>query len=224
LGNVAVLTTSGDNDPELEPVQYYRHYLYCDRCGSFELESWQTGQQSALDRYRERLGLAALWATPLVAVPAWQATGVALSLSLLVYVAIGIVLAHMLFARIWGTKWPIAPRWRFVVRALPWLAAFLLAEWLCSLLPRWGVAAAGTVLIAVALVWRTTLASRVEPSGLRCRQCGATFAGDTAFFRDLDANPHHLSVSDVPRPLGRSPFLKGRIFDTEPARARAPLP
>lgn len=33
MGSVAILTTSGDNDPEFEPVQPYRHYLYCDGAG-----------------------------------------------------------------------------------------------------------------------------------------------------------------------------------------------
>ncbi len=40
MGSVPDLYTSGDNDPEIYPTQYYRHYLYCDACGSFELDSW----------------------------------------------------------------------------------------------------------------------------------------------------------------------------------------
>ena len=39
MGSIAVLTTSGDNDPEIHPVQSYRHYLYCDACGSFDLDA-----------------------------------------------------------------------------------------------------------------------------------------------------------------------------------------
>jgi len=40
MGSVADLTRTGDNDPEIYPVEYYRHYMYCDKCGSFKLEAW----------------------------------------------------------------------------------------------------------------------------------------------------------------------------------------
>ena len=40
MGSVRILTTIGDNDPELEAVDYYRHYFYCDHCGSFKIEPW----------------------------------------------------------------------------------------------------------------------------------------------------------------------------------------
>ena len=52
MGSVAVLTTSGDNDPELEPVQSYRHYLYCDACGSFDLVPWEAGDRAQMERRR----------------------------------------------------------------------------------------------------------------------------------------------------------------------------
>lgn len=217
MGSVAVLTTSGDNDRELEPVQSYRHYLYCDACGSFDFEPWEAADQSERHRARRRPALLGLWATPLLVVPAWEATGVALHLSLLVYFAMGIALALMLFAWLWRTNWPIAARWRFVVRALPWFAAFFVTEWLCSFLPRWWVAAAGAVVIAIALAWRAALPAPIGPLGLRCRGCGATYAHRSAFFQDLDANPRGLTVSDVPRPLGRSPFLEGRFVGPAPA-------
>ena len=38
MGSVPHLYTTGDNDPEVEPVQEYRYYRYCDACGSFNLE------------------------------------------------------------------------------------------------------------------------------------------------------------------------------------------
>ncbi len=223
MGNVAVLTTSGDNDRELEPVQSYRHYLYCDSCASFDLEPWETADGSEVDRKRRRPALLGLWATPLLLVPAWEAMGVAFHLSFLVYFAIAMAFALVLFAWFWGTNGPIAARWRFVVRALPWFAAFLVAEWLCGLLPRWKVATAGVVVIAVALVWRAVL-PRVEVLGLRCRECGTTYAHHTAFFQDLDANPHGLTASDVPRPQGRSPYLVGRTVGPAPASPRNRLP
>ncbi|MCF8243830.1 MAG: hypothetical protein K9J37_02060 [Saprospiraceae bacterium] len=40
MGSVKSLTTTGDNDPELFPEEYYRHYMYCDDCGSFKIEPW----------------------------------------------------------------------------------------------------------------------------------------------------------------------------------------
>lgn len=43
MGCVTDITTTGDNDEPIFPESYYRHYLYCDQCGSFDL------------RYREEL-------------------------------------------------------------------------------------------------------------------------------------------------------------------------
>jgi hypothetical protein len=91
MGSVPDLYTTGDNDPEIEPVQYYRHYLYCDACGSFALD----------------------------------------------YVS----------------------------------------------------------------------------NGLRCRDCASTYAYGTPFFTRLDANPRQLTVSDVPRPLGSSPYVRGAFVE-----------
>lgn len=216
MGSIAVLTTSGDNDPELEPVQSYRHYLYCDACGSFDLEPWKTGERPENDAKRRGLALVALWLTPLLLVPAWNATGIALSLPLLLFFAVAMVLVLLLFAWLWGTNAPAASRWRFVRRAIPWLAALLVAESLSALLPRWQMAAAGAILIALALGTRAVLAGRIEWLGMRCRACGATYGNGTAFFQDLDANPRGLTVSDVPRPLGRSPYRQGRVVRPAP--------
>jgi|GEM_PF-1369661 len=224
MGSVAVLTTSGDNDPELEPVQSYRHYLYCDTCGSFDLALWETADRPALARRRRRLAGVALWATPLLLVPAWEATGIALSLSLLAYFAIGMAFALVLIGWLWGRNWPLASFWRFVLRGSLWFAAFLVAEWLCGLLPCWGVASAGAVVIAVALAWRAALAGRIESLGRRCQECGATYGYQTAFFSDLDANPRGLTESDVPRPLGSSPFVEGGYVGPVAAAHQSRLP
>ncbi len=115
MGSVPDLYTTGDNDPEIFPVQYYRHYLYCDACGSFELDSW------------------------------------------------------------------MAPDKGF-------------------------------------------LGSKIELVGMRCKQCDATYAHGTPFFTDLDANPRHLTVADVPRPLGVSPFSRGKSVDYEPPDPPSRLP
>jgi hypothetical protein len=40
MGSITNLTISGDNDDPIFPVKYYRHYMYCDVCGSFELKHW----------------------------------------------------------------------------------------------------------------------------------------------------------------------------------------
>ncbi len=224
MGSIAVLTTSGDNDPEIEPVQSYRHYLYCDGCGSFDLEPWETAGKAQIESQRRRLAGVALWATPLLVVPAWEAAGVGFHLSLLVYLAIGIALALALFGWLWGKTERIPARWRLVARGIPWFATFLGLEWLCGFLPCRGLAVAGASVIAVALAWRATLLSRIESLGLRCRGCGATYGHHTAFFRDLEANPRGLTESDVPRPLGRSPFLKGKTVGPAPAAHPRGLP
>jgi len=66
MGSVSVLTSTGDNDPEIYPTDYYRHYLYCDQCGSFDLKLWPiTKNWHRLHRMTERLNLLnvlSLWA------------------------------------------------------------------------------------------------------------------------------------------------------------------
>lgn len=119
MGSVRDLYTTGDNDPEIHPRSYYRHYLYCDGCGSFELE--------------------------------------------------------------------------------PWVQTENRAEGL--------------------LAWRSALGSKIETLGLRCRRCQATYAYGTPFFTDLDANPLGLTVDEVPRPKGVTPFEIGADVPTSPPEA-----
>lgn len=40
MGRVTEIRTSGDNDTPIRPVRYEMHYLYCDQCGSFDLQTW----------------------------------------------------------------------------------------------------------------------------------------------------------------------------------------
>ncbi|MBK6390071.1 MAG: hypothetical protein KA109_15900 [Saprospiraceae bacterium] len=40
MGSVKEITMTGDNDPQIEPEEYTRHYMYCDQCGSFNLQTW----------------------------------------------------------------------------------------------------------------------------------------------------------------------------------------
>ena len=151
MGSVPILTNTGDNDPEIVPVRYYRHYLYCDACGSFELDSWMTpAHWKSIEKTQRRLGLAALVLAPLVAVGAWFALPVLLG---------------------------------------------------------------GLVVIVGLLVVRQVLGARIELAGMRCRRCESTYAHGSPFFTDKDANPRHLAVADVPRPLGSSPYTRGKSVE-----------
>lgn len=61
MGSVPDLVTTGDNDPEIYPVQYYRHYLYCDECGSFELDPWvEPENHRQIEKIQKRLNQVAI--------------------------------------------------------------------------------------------------------------------------------------------------------------------
>lgn len=224
MGSVRDLYTTGDNDPELYPTQYYRHYLYCDACGSFELGSWMApDNHEALERTRQRLATASVYSLPLVLVSGWLALGLVLPLSFWVSMAAGIALALILWGLIWKALWgrdqPIAARWRFFKKVLLWLLIVVVLEWLADLatihVSPWLLLLAGILVIVGLLIAREVLGSKIELVGLRCGQCGATYAHGAPFFTDLDANPRNLTVADVPRPLGVSPFLRGDSVDDE---------
>jgi hypothetical protein len=208
--------TTGDNDPELEPTSYFRHYMYCDACGAFELEPWtepQIGSEShqALERRRQRLGLAAQLAAVLVLVPAWLALHFVFSPTLVMFVICATSWAFFVILRFWRRKAPAQTAWRWFKATLPWFAATAVAEFLSSsnlYSPLWVVAVGGVALV-VLLTWRSRL-GEAEHLGRRCAACGATYAHRSAFFSDLDANPRQLEVGDVPRPLGSSYFVVGK--------------
>lgn len=159
MGSVPVLTTTGDNDPEIFPCSYYRHYLYCDTCGSFELDPWITpGNWKSIEKTRRLLGMAALISLPVVAVGAW-----------------------------------------FVSEFYSPLRVLL----------------AGLIVIVGLLVVREVQGSRIKSVGMRCRQCDSTYNYGSPFFTDGDANPRYLTVADVPRPLGSSPYTRGESVEDE---------
>ncbi len=227
MGSVPALYTTGDNDPEIYPARYYRHYLYCDACGSFALEPWVAPpHHEAIERTRRRLALVALITLPLMAVAGWVALGFFPSPAFLLILAAGMVIAPVLrgMGWIWG-KNSTAKSWRFVKRALLWVPVVMLMEWVTRdfVPPVLALLAGGTVLVGV-LVARGVLGSRIESVGLRCRPCGATYAHGTPFFIDLDANPRHRTLADVPRPLGSSPFSRGVSVDSEPPKPFSRLP
>jgi len=221
LGSVPDVYTTGDNDPELEPKSYYRHDLYCDACGSFDLEPWiAPDNHASLESRQKRIGKAALLACPLVLVPAWTALGFVLPALLPFLLVSGIslmwVLGTIIRQTLWGWKLPLAGRWRWFKATLPWLAVAVVAQLLADELGTspWRVAVAGLALISALLVWHALLGRAIHWVGLRCRACGATYAYGTPFFSNLEANPRALTVNDVPRPLGSSFFEVGRSVET----------
>lgn len=161
MGSVADAYTTGDNDPEIEPESYHRHYLYCDGCGSFDLEYWKFAGDAAVRAPGRWLDKVAIIVVPIMVVDA----------------------------------------------ALTLLGA---AGWV-----RWMVWTAMTLFVVGRLLIEVT-SSHGRLAGMRCRQCMATYAYGSAFFTDLDANPRQLKVGDVPRPLGRSPFLRGKSLPENP--------
>jgi hypothetical protein len=223
VGSVPILITSGDNDPELEPVQSFRHYLYCDACGSFDLAAWETVERSPIERRRARLGALALYVCPFVFVPALHAAGVVFPVAVLALLAMGIALQQALKAlpfRSLRTSSELGAFWRFALGAAGWAVLLALAEGVSGLLPAAWVAMVGSLVVVGALVGRAALAARVKTLGLRCRQCAATYPFGSPFFSDLDANPRSFGEADLPRPLWRLEHLQGRFVGPAPA---APL-
>lgn len=227
MGSVPILTPSGDNDPQIEPVQTFRHYHYCDACGSFDLESWESVARAPLERSRARLAALALYATPLVLVPAWHATGAVLPLSLVALVLMGIAVQQVLkslpFEPLRTSGW-LRTCWRFALGAGLWFLLLALAEGLSWLLTPGAVALVGGLVVAGALTRRAALAARWRILGVRCRQCAATYAHGAPFFADLDANPRGFAPADIPRPLHRVLYSLGRSVDTPTAEPPGRLP
>jgi hypothetical protein len=226
MGSVPDLYTTGDNDPEIEPVQYYRHYLYCDACGSFELDSWMAPDNSeSLEKARQRLGMTAFILSPVVVVSGWLVLGLIPSPTFLVSLAVALVLGLLLRGLVVG-KQRAATIWRVAKGALLVVPAVVVAERLGTILfPPSLVLLAAVIVIVGLLVARGILGSKIEHVGVRCRRCGGTYAHGSPFFTDLDANPRDLTVADVPRPLGSSRFLVGRSVAGElPTRPQSATP
>jgi hypothetical protein len=222
MGSVPHLYTTSDNDPEIRPVQYYRHYLYCDGCGSFDLTYWDAGDARELvpERTRRRLGAAALYSSPLIVVPAWQALEFVLSPSMLIAPIAGIALVLVFWAFSWkfigDSDHPLSARWHFFKKALLWLLIVGAVELLTEDLPQWPFLIVGVVLVVVLLASSQPARSKSQLLGMRCTKCGATYAYGTEFFTNLEANPKGLTLSDVPRPLGVSHFEQGKYVGPAP--------
>jgi hypothetical protein len=227
MGSVPDLYTTGDNDPEIEPVSYYRHYLYCDDCGSFELDPWVVADNpAALERARQRLGKAALYASLLVVVAGWHALGLILSPLVLVLVVAGMALSMLVRSKVAGRAGEReAWLWWFVKSALRWGLLLAAAELLVSVpIPPTISLLAGALVVVGLLVARGMIGAKIRPRGLRCRRCDATYAYGAPLFTQLDANPRNLTVADVPRPLGSSPFERGASVEVEAPEPRSRLP
>ena len=108
------------------------------------------------------------------------------------------------------------------------LVLVAVAQWLASgfYVPRPALLVGGLVLaLGLLVLGSKILASEAGSTfGLRCTRCDATYANNSPFFTDLEANPRHLTVSDVPRPLGSSTFLRGKSVDYEPPKPSSRLP
>ena len=228
MGSVRDLYTTGDNDPEIEPVQHYRYYLYCNECGSFDLTAWQGADYEAAERMRKKLAAAALYLSPLAAVPAWKIMGFVFSLSFFLTLAAGFALALILWGFIWKYLWksnpPISALWHFFKKALLWLLIVGAVELLSEDLPQWPVFILGGILVSALLAWRGHLGSKIQSLGMRCKECDATYAHGSDFFTDLDANPRNLPISEVPRPLGVSHFETGEYVGEAPVDTTSRLP
>jgi hypothetical protein len=212
MGSVKDLYTTGDNDPEITPVRYFRHYFYCDACGSFQLAPWMGPENHAdLEQSRKKLARAAWLGVPLLLVSGWQALGLIPSAVWLPILAAGVTLAVLAWVYFLELADPrVRAGLRFIKRVLVWLPAVALIQWLGSeVLPPWLVLVAVGLGIAGLVTWREVLGSKIEYLGLRCAECGAAYAHGTAFFTDLEANPRGLTVAEVPRPLGSSAFHRG---------------
>lgn len=227
MGSVRHLYTTGDNDPEIHPESYARHYLYCDACGSFRLEPWTTTADPARrDRIRRRLAVAALASSAVVLVGAWSALGLVPSPAALVAAVAGMALLVVLRRLLWAPKEHIAGPWGLFKAALPVLGVLVVVQLVVDdfPIPPRTVLLVGAALVAILLVWRALVGARDERLGWRCRECSATYAYGTPFFTDLAANPRRLTLEDVPRPLGVSPFERGEAVETVPGEPASRLP
>lgn len=219
MGSVRDLYTTGDNDPEIEPQQYYRHYLYCDSCGSFDLHpSTEPGELARTENKRHRLAMAAFVAAPFALVGLWSLLGFVLSPAALVATIAAMVIAPVL--RGWATPEQATQRWRLVRWSLLAVGMLLLADALVvDLVPAWLMFVGGLLLVLVLLTVRLMTEPEIGRQGLVCRGCNAAYAYGTPFFSNLDANPRNLTVAEVPRPLGSSQFLRGASVETNTAGA-----
>ena len=225
MGSVRDLYTTGDNDPEIQPTQCYRHYLYCDACGSFDLTSWEKADSEAMDRTRGKLGAAALYLSPLAAVPAWGIMGFVLSLSFFLTLTAGIALALILWGfLLFRSNEPFGALWRLSKQAILWLLIVGAVELVSEDLPQWPAFAFGVIVVSALLAWRGHLGSKIQSLGMRCKECDATYPYGSDFFTDLEANPRNLTISEVPRPLAVSHFETGEYVGEAPVDTTSRLP
>lgn len=164
MGCVTEQAVTGDNDPEVDQVRYYRHYLYCDACGSFDLKARLTPNHAIISG-------AVKWLDRVVTV-----------LIFLAYFLAALQVAYILIALFDG---------EFSFGPIIWV-----------LVP------VAVVLIGVTFV-STLLEGKVEMLGVRCQTCGKEYDQASSFFTDFQANPHNLSVEDIPRPTSQTYWVRG---------------
>jgi hypothetical protein len=218
MGTVSDLYTTGDNDPEIEPVQYTRHYPYCDACGSFELEPWKGPDgHEKIEATRERLRRAAVLTVPLLFAAGWLTFNLFPTPALALFLTLAVVYGVLVRRDYYRLEEPgVRHAWRLLGRAFLWLPVVGLVQWIATrLLPAWVVLVALSVVFVGLWVTRAGLGAKIVYRGLRCRRCQATYAAGSPFFTDMAANPRGLTVADVPRPLGSSLTWRGASVANE---------
>ena len=142
MASVTHINTTGDNDPEIFPVRYVNHYLYCDNCGSFELQyDFAPNNHAELAARRDRSNRVAR----------------------LALIACLVLLLPSLF-----------------LLGIPVIVSF--------------------AVFLIAKVNAVRLDSRIDITGLVCKQCGTQYAHGSDFFTNLESNPRSYTMDDVPRP------------------------
>lgn len=167
MGSVKELKTTGDNDPELFPEEYYRHYMYCDNCGSFNITPWMASENHPEFTKRHNR-IVNLMTVSII--------------SLILSVVFGVFLhAFRYFAT--GA---------FVLDtdAIIWIVLSLISY-------------------LVFKSWGKYLDSKIQQLGVRCEACKKEYPNGSPFFTQLESNPKHYSMQDVPFPRSTTYWIRG---------------
>lgn len=170
MGSVKVLTTTGDNDPEIFPVDYYRYYMYCDNCGSFQLRSWiESDFDSPIARRQQWINK--ISKISLISAIASAVFGIICLISNLIFMG------------------KIALDWWVLV----WFGI--------------------SVIIFLIFTSLDSFDDLIQTEVVGCGACGQEYERGSAFFADLEQNPRNFSMKDVPLPLNKTYWIRGKEND-----------